>query len=221
MSLCGITLYILMAAMFAACHRDVTSQSLQHASDIMDVHPDSAFLILNPLDRNRMNDEQRAAHALLLSQSRHKINLVNDSDTLLNDAVSYYMREHNDTMLMKSLFYRSDAYMQQLLLTDAILDASRAWDISQNIPTTTSAHYWRAKIAELIADINNHTANSVERYNWTKIAVREYGLAGREDNQIFSSIDLAFSEATVGGLQRSVEMFDSIRLLLPQYKQYH
>ena len=220
MSLCGITLYILMAAMFAACHRDVTAQSLQHASEIMDAHPDSAFLILNPLDRSHMNDEQRAAHALLLSQSRHKIDLGNDSDTLLNDAVSYYMREHNDTMLMKSLFYRSDAYMQQRLLTDAILDASRAWDISQNIPTSTSAHYWRAKIAELIADINNETGNVIERYNWTKTAVKEYGLSGRDDNQLFSSIDLSVACASAEGVSRSVTMVDSLRPLVDAWKNY-
>lgn len=72
-------------------HHNDAGQLLDDAEAHLEMHPDSAFVALDSLDRSQLNTpELRARHALLYSIALEKCGISMMNDSIINIAVSYY-----------------------------------------------------------------------------------------------------------------------------------
>lgn len=72
-------------------HHNNAGQLLDDAEAHLEMHPDSAFVALDSLDRSQLNTpELRARHALLYSIALEKCGISMMNDSIINIAVSYY-----------------------------------------------------------------------------------------------------------------------------------
>lgn len=179
---------------------------LNDAATLVESLPDSTFAILQDIDASRLNRRQKSLYALLDLQSRHKLSMQYPSDSLISIAIDYYGAYGADSLLMKSLFYRAQLYHSERLLSQAGADAARAWEIIKS----TDNHYWKAKCAELTADIFNTSYNMQEGLKWCRVAADKYLLAGRIDNHLFSLCDLAGFHVDTGGTLQARNLHDSL-----------
>jgi hypothetical protein len=81
---------------------------LDKAEAHLEMHPDSAFVALDSIDRRHLNTpELRARHALLYSIALEKCGISMTSDSIINIAVNYYSTKGDKETADKALRWRS------------------------------------------------------------------------------------------------------------------
>ena len=196
----------LIALVSGGCRDRHAAELLVRADSVMEESPDSARTLLADIDSTRLRGADLALYAVLDAQSRHKLYMEAPSDTLLNIAVDHYIAHGPDSLLMKALFYRAVGYKQAEETQKSSMDAIFAWEVA----TETTNHYWKAKSAELLADINRSTTNAVEEMYWRGLAASEYEISGHRASHLFSLCDLAIPMANQGDISKALRFLDSI-----------
>ena len=88
-------------------HHNDAGRLLDNAEAHLDVHPDSAFVALDSLDRRQLNTpELRARHALLYSIALEKCGISIMNDSIINIAVNYYSNKGDKEAADKALQWR-------------------------------------------------------------------------------------------------------------------
>lgn len=174
----------------SGCDTPCRIAPLVNAERIIEEQPDSALAILTKLNDSILNTPgDKALYALLLTQANVKTYTANASDSLINIAVDYYSGRRDKERYMKSLFYQAQVRYDIGQYDMAIVPASTARDFAIEFGDP----YWRAKAAELMADIFAKYYMRQETIDYTKESVEQYGLAGKERNKRFALTDLAIA----------------------------
>lgn len=81
----------------ASCiHTSDAGRLLDDAEAHLEMHPDSAFVALDSLDRRQLNTQElRARHALLYSIALEKCGIAMINDSIINIAVDYYSKAND------------------------------------------------------------------------------------------------------------------------------
>lgn len=100
----------------------VSAYSVLVAADsMMRDYPDSALLLLEQIPASReLQGEERALHALLLTQARYKSCLLLGDDSLIRIAVDYYQRGRRSERLAQAYFYWGCVHAEKEELPKAI-----------------------------------------------------------------------------------------------------
>lgn len=208
-----LSLIMSMLAAFAlalsGCTESETARSLDRAEAVMEEHPDSALAILGAIPSADVNSSaDRALHALLLTQAQIKNGHIVDNDSLINIAVSHYSDSDDSPRLMKSLFYKAQVEYNRGDMAAAIVPAIRARELA----TEFNDSYWRAKAAELMADIYSVTHYKSEAVKYTEEAAEHYKKAGKARNHLFALCDLAVVRSNDGvDDNKNIALLDSVR----------
>ena len=197
---------IMSMLLLAACHDPHTSEILTLADRLMESAPDSAYTLLRSIDSTRLRRADAPLYAVLDAQARHKLDLTPPSDSLLDIAVEHYTTHGPDSLLMKALFYRAGGYKARGNIEKATGDAIFSWDIASE----GSSSNWKAKTAEILADLNRETNNSEEEIRWRRLAALEYAAAGKKTNQLFVLCDLAIPLSNQGNPKTTIQFLDSL-----------
>lgn len=101
-----ILLYV-FALFLVACHPEGANvkQGLDRAAQIMEQDPDTAFIILENIQTNQMNDGQLAEYNLLCTQVNEDKNVRHSSDEQIRQAVSYFEKHGNELQKSKAYYY--------------------------------------------------------------------------------------------------------------------
>lgn len=201
-----------LAALITAlsgCTESETARSLNRAEAVMEEHPDSALAILGAIPSADVNSSaDRALHALLLTQAQIKNGHIVDNDSLINIAVRHYSDSDDSPRLMKSLFYKAQVEYNRGDMAAAIVPAIRARELA----TEFNDSYWRAKAAELMADIYSVTHYKSEAVKYTEEAAEHYKKAGKARNHLFALCDLAVVRSNDGvDDNKNIALLDSVR----------
>ena len=208
-----LSLIMSMLAAFAlalsGCTESETARSLNRAEAVMEEHPDSALAILGAIPSADVNSSaDRALHALLLTQAQIKNGHIVDNDSLINIAVRHYSDSDDSPRLMKSLFYKAQVEYNRGDMAAAIVPAIRARELA----TEFNDSYWRAKAAELMADIYSVTHYKSEAVKYTEEAAEHYKKAGKARNHLFALCDLAVVRSNDGvDDNKNIALLDSVR----------
>ena len=88
-------------------HNSDAGRLLDDAEAHLEMHPDSAFVALDSLDRRQLNTpELRARHALLYSIALEKCGISMTNDSIINIAVDYYSNKGDKETTDKALLWR-------------------------------------------------------------------------------------------------------------------
>ena len=102
-----IFILILSLCVGSCIHHNDAGRLLDNAEAHLDVHPDSAFVALDSLDRRQLNTpELRARHALLYSIALEKCGISIMNDSIINIAVKYYSNKGDIEAADKALQWR-------------------------------------------------------------------------------------------------------------------
>lgn len=88
-------------------HNSDAGRILDDAEAHLEMHPDSAFVALDSLDRRQLNTpELRARHALLYSIALEKCGISMTNDSIINIAVDYYNNKGDQQNIETALQWR-------------------------------------------------------------------------------------------------------------------
>lgn len=202
-----ITICFLSLLMLFSCSGSETEKTLRHADAVMEEYPDSALMLLELIEPDRLKGKsEKALYSLLLTQAMIKNGHIITNDSLISVAFSYF-DEHGSIFnkirtnfyLAKIAFYRND-------YTAATDHASDAYYKAKSIPDI----YWSAKTAELLGDIYAFSFNYSEAETFTSEAARLYLECGKIDNNRFSLSDLAVTYSNIGKTEQALSLLDSL-----------
>ena len=105
----NVIFFLIFTACMASCVRDSDAGCLLDQAEMqLEMHPDSAFVALDSLDRSSLNTpELRARHALLYSIALEKCGIAMTSDSIINIAVDYYSRTNDKVNSENAELWRS------------------------------------------------------------------------------------------------------------------
>lgn len=204
-----LLLIIISLIVLSACGRPDSdlAVSLQRAETLMDEHPDSALEILDGIDAASISsEEQIARYGLLHTQALDKNYIDITDDSLISIAVEYYEKNHDDTYLMKSLYYRGRALYDMVNFDDAIVPALEAYKKAEQ----SGDHYWIAKTSQLIASIYYMSYNNSNSYKFWKKTISEFRKAGKEREEAFAILQSVGSLHELGKSEYAYTLIDSV-----------
>ncbi|MBQ5409905.1 MAG: tetratricopeptide repeat protein, partial [Muribaculaceae bacterium] len=98
--------FILLTVLVAGCSH-TADRRLVLADTLMWTNPDSSLAILSHINNDSLtSDDDKAYHALLLTQAQFRCNGNCSSDSLINFALDYYSDNHNREHYTRSLIYK-------------------------------------------------------------------------------------------------------------------
>ena len=102
-----IFILILSLCVVSCMHNSDAERLLDDAEAHLEMHPDSAFVALDSLDRRQLNTpELRARHALLYSIALEKCGISMTNDSIINIAVDYYNNKGDQQNIETALQWR-------------------------------------------------------------------------------------------------------------------
>ena len=105
-----ILLFFTTLTIAMSCNR-TADKRLVLADSLMWKNPDSSLAILEAINRDSLtNNENRAYHALLLTQAQFRCNGNCQGDSLINFALNHYSDNHNREHHTRSLLYKGAYY---------------------------------------------------------------------------------------------------------------
>lgn len=108
-------IFILTLSIFvgSCIHHNDAGALMDNAESHLELHPDSAFVALDSLDRRELNTpELRARHALLYSIALEKCGISIMNDSIINIAVNYYSSTGDRERAEKAILWR-DIILEQ------------------------------------------------------------------------------------------------------------
>lgn len=173
----GILLWVCLTAFFSCLSTPTgVDKALRQAEAIMEVHPDSAWHLLQRIPSpETLDGESQADYALLMTQARDKnYEDMASSDSLIAIAVDYYNKEGRDRVKRaKTLYYyarvKSDAGEEEKALS-LFLDAQR-------LLVGTQEYKMLGLLMTDLAQINRNQSHYQVAVTNSKEAVRYYRLA--------------------------------------------
>lgn len=107
-------LKILFMGVVLGCQPNNKGVVLEQAEACMEANPDSASRMLEKWDVSAFDSDcQMAKFALLWTQARHKCHLPLENDSLINVAVTYFVRHNNAPYAAKSFLYKGLVHKQR------------------------------------------------------------------------------------------------------------
>ena len=102
-----IILFVVLSVLSACRQQPAVSTRLVELDSLIAVAPDSAAALLEsfPAD-SLLDDENRAYHALLLTQARYKAYIPATSDSVINIAVAHYSDSRDYDRRLRTLIYK-------------------------------------------------------------------------------------------------------------------
>lgn len=121
--LLAFSFFLVASVLCQSCKEEVTSARpmLMAADSMMWSNPDSALLVLEQIPASRkLQGEECALYALLLTQARYKSCVLLEDDSLIRIAVDYYQRGEEQERLAQAYFYWGCVYVENEELPKAI-----------------------------------------------------------------------------------------------------
>ncbi len=201
---------LVLVSISLVCCTERTLPVLAEADAVMESRPDSALAILEGVDTAALDRESdKALYALLMTQAMVKTDRPIESDSLICVARDYFSEHGREFDRMRAYFYHgyilvmgnSNSYAQ------AIECAIPAYDISLSLDDD----YWRAKCAELLADIYSNSYHYEEALEYRREAADYYNRAGKIANHRYSLADVAIHIGELGQCDNAINLLDSVR----------
>ena len=95
---------VILAVCLCSCfHTSDVDRVLDQAEMCLSTAPDSAFVVLDSLDRSLLNTKKlQARHALLYSQALEKVGIEVYNDSIVNIAIDYYSSVRDEENMLKA-----------------------------------------------------------------------------------------------------------------------
>lgn len=190
--------------------------TLQNSERLVEESPDSARILIDSINPEKLSSKERAHYTLLDVQTRHKLFMpLPESDSLISISEKYLSSHGPDSLHLKALFYHAVVATESGKIEDAARIAIEAWEKAKEL----NNHYWQAKAAELVADQANKIYNYKEELTWRKLAAEKYNKAGKEISSIYAAIDITAAYLNIHDYANAIRIEDSVANILQIYPE--
>lgn len=163
---CALNLLLLSAFLFVlmSCKEPITVESdLNFIESIMDQHPDSALKVLEGINSPEdLSHKEYATYCLLLTQARDKNYFHFTSDSIINNAVTYFIKQKDPYRKAQAYFYlgrvnhelnqpekAAESYLSAISFAEKISNNKLLFLIYNNLANLYRQQEWYEKALEV------------------------------------------------------------------------
>jgi len=96
-------------------------RQLTKAEDIMEQHPDSAYMLLNGIDKETLSTKkEKARYALLMSMALDRNYIETTSFDVIQPAIDYYLKSGNPNEQLRTYYYQGRIFQNKKDLDNAL-----------------------------------------------------------------------------------------------------
>ncbi len=199
-------LILIILHSLVSCGDSKNDQILNDADNIIEGNPTAALNLLSEIKSDQLTSDEFAYYALLYTQAQIKCGITVSSDSLIQFAYRHYKYDTSGDLPLRANFYNAKVAYNRNDLQTAMKYGLTAYDIAKEDENI----YWIAKSAELISDIFFDVYNYPQAETYTKEAIRNYKLAGKELNQRYALCDLATIFLNGNKDEAAITLMDSL-----------
>ncbi len=138
-------IFFAFAGLISSCHKNYNffEADFNMADSLMFISPSEALKILEKYSSltDKMQDEDKARYALLLTQAMIRNNIKLDSDSQINIAVDYYSKHFNKERLAWSYLYHSNIHQRLGNDSIALFSVRKANNLASEIDNVRLKYY--------------------------------------------------------------------------------
>ena len=151
----------MISLFLAGCsHKQPCQDSLLQAERIIDQHPDSAMLLLAPLNTDSLATTQDSAlYGLLFTEAIHRKGLTFNNDTLITQSENYYRNVgNNDCRLARSLLHHAIVRYSQQSYAEAFALIKEAEEMAAQLGDPAFCYELYAVLGDMYDNAYDKTA---------------------------------------------------------------
>ena len=201
---------LLLLTMLCACHIPSAQGRLAAADSLVEQHPDTALHILQGIDYNGLDEEDKARYGLLITAAEYKLYLPVDT-TFINRALYYYSTHASARTPSSlgdpraaSLYYKGAVLYDMGKKPEATLLLKQAEEAAEH----SDDELLRNKIYENLERINDEAHNYPLALRYSKLFL-ESSLNGRDTASIVRALDHVAASYAHLGFSDSVDIIHS------------
>ncbi|MDE6316809.1 MAG: hypothetical protein K2L73_00220 [Muribaculaceae bacterium] len=202
----NLLLAIISTIALAACRDNTVNDCLNRVDDIMETDPERALSMLDSLNPAAFTTADSAYYALLHTQAQIKNDITVTSDTLINQALTYYTDHGPSNHVIRANYLYAKLAHRRKNYTEAMNFVLIAYESAKE----NKDHFWIARTAELISDIFLDTYNYSQSEIYTIEAIEHYTISEKKTNLRYALCDLATIYLNENREYRAVEILDSL-----------
>lgn len=198
-----------LLTMLLGC-RNTSSKKLNQIDSLIAAEEyDSAYHEIQRLDETNFSNEEDLAHyLLLLNQTTCLVGLVMPSDSAIDRAISYYVKNGNHEKLADAYYYKAINHNLKNELNEAILLYKQAEEQAAKINNLKLKY----KIAESIAYINHQGGNYSLQLNY---AQKAFSYALKADNKNWMAYSYYYASIAFQKLEKIDSFTYYVKKLIP------
>lgn len=166
-----LLLSILMVLLIGCANTSI--DSLHEADALMCERPDSALKILDAINYESLNSEQKLRHALLTAKAIDKSHLEKERSVNLEDVMKAY-HNRGDSLETQSLFY----YARYLDSNNQVAEALFYYLLSYDLACNTNDNFYAGLSARHLSKIYGKLYSVDEQLKWAEIEQQKFSTAG-------------------------------------------
>ena len=168
---------ILMTLVMTGCSNEQPCHELLlEAERLADEHPDSAMLLLAPLNTDSLTTAQDSAlYALLFTEVIHRKGLTFNTDTLIARSENYYRKQgRSDSRLARSLLHHAIVLYSQQRYAEAFALVKQAEEMASRLHDPAFSYELYAVLGDMYDNANDKTS-TLACYHRSLDAARQAG----------------------------------------------
>ncbi|MDE6277686.1 MAG: hypothetical protein K2M06_06210 [Muribaculaceae bacterium] len=189
-----------------SCKENGDYKRLLHAEAILDSMPDSARSLLSGISYDKLNNRSRALYTLVDAEIKYKSFVISTEDSLLRIAANTFDKLGDKDRLMRTLFQMSLNEYYALDYAEAILSATEAMHLANEL----NSHLYIARTCEQVATLYNNNFNFEDALPYILRTIEEYKLAGKERNLEYATVDKASILRNLKRYDEALGVLDSL-----------
>lgn len=193
---------LFIAVLFISCQHNSQAVKLTDQADLLlDSDPDSAFVLLNCIERpDEMNDKQFARWCMVYSRAAYQINREMPYALQLERALLWYKHQKKTEQQVWTGFYLGRAYTEEKLF----VQAKQAYSDALKLAKTHQLYHVAGHICSYMAGLEtDSTCTAVKRETYED-AARYFRQAGNMRNYALVLSELSKLRAASGSLPEAI-----------------
>ncbi|MCM1489393.1 MAG: hypothetical protein NC095_01000 [Muribaculum sp.] len=181
----------------------------------MEEHPDSALILLERLNSiNKLSGYNRALFNMLITHARYKNFIDDGNDSIISNAVDFFMKNNNKEEASRSLFLKGMIQLNDGKLGEAAVSFSKGAEI---------AHYngfylWEGQCNRGLFLLYKQLMDGSSQLKYAKESYKAFSKTGHTDWINYSKYDIACAYHNNGQYNKSVSIANKLRRLASQIK---
>ena len=183
-----IVIAFLLLLLLAGCRQQrAVSPRLVELDSLIAVAPDSAAALLEAIPSDSLRDpDNRAYHALLLTQARYKAYIPATSDSAINIALAHYSEGGDYDRRIRSLIYKG-CVMTELGQPDSAMHWFKAAEAAARPDDHANLGYVNYWMGRLYQSQNSDAINTIQKY---QASVGHYAQCNDSSRMLFSLMEI-------------------------------